>query len=646
MLEYFPDPYPDELLYSVWARFGDQVHYPNRQDIMLELFGSRSYSALVDWSCSLRYLVNRLSVDHCYTADMFINDHTLFPLYAPFFPPERRLLLREQMITGSGTALSSRMGMMTSHIPRYRWLRYCPECVKRDRDQFGETYWHRLHQAPGVEVCPAHALFLEDSTAARQPGSGVFLSAESVIHFVRPRLATISPVYHFLKDVAECIEQLLHRAYNSPGLPFFQRQYFSLLEHRGLITINGRLRVVEFLKALTEYYSPLLLSLLRCELSHTRHIEAEWPARLPYARKAQHPLHHILVLRFLSAEIESFLCSSIRPPRPFGNGPWPCLNNVCEQHRTFCICDYSVREKSFKDRPVGLFSCPFCGFTYSRVGPDHSPEDSFRRDRIPAYGRLWEIKLCEWWLEPGISIERIARQLGVDPLTVKRQAKRLALPPRRVLQKGNAKSQVERKDLQQRRKEWIRLVEEHGKDGIAALTRHIKKANTLYRWLNKYDRKWLCSHRPPRKIPKRTKVHIRTTLYSTDEDFDMSSKEDRDVLASRAIRLTAQKIVHAPGEPRKMTRAQLEKAIPSLGWLLSSPNNFPLTAQAYQEEKETREQFALRRIQWVLEQCLEESLQPTKKEFILKAKARRVLDIPSVQAAIEEALTILTKHGR
>ncbi len=95
-----------------------------------------------------------------------------------------------------------------------------------------------------------------------------------------------------------------------------------------------------------------------------------------------------------------------------------------------------------------------------------------------------------------------------------------------------------------------------------------------------------------------------------------------------------------------MTRAQLEKAIPSLGWLLSSPNTFPLTAQAYQEEKETREKFALRLIQWVLEQCLEESLQPTKTEFILKAKARRVLDIPSVQVAIEEALTKLAKHER
>jgi len=94
-----------------------------------------------------------------------------------------------------------------------------------------------------------------------------------------------------------------------------------------------------------------------------------------------------------------------------------------------------------------------------------------------------------------------------------------------------------------------------------------------------------------------------------------------------------------------VTLTQLEKALPS-GWVLLRPNDFPLTVQAFQEVQETREAFALRRIQWALEKYQEESLQPTRREFILRAKARRVLDIPSVQAAIEEALTELAKKGK
>ncbi len=148
MLEYFPDPYPDELLYSVWARFGDQVQYSNRGDITRELFGSKSDHALVDWSCSLGYLVGQLQAGHCYTIDTLISDHTLFPLYAPFLPRERRDLLRNQMITGNGAGFQHRLGMMISHIPHHNWLRYCPECAKDDRDRLGETYWHRRARYP------------------------------------------------------------------------------------------------------------------------------------------------------------------------------------------------------------------------------------------------------------------------------------------------------------------------------------------------------------------------------------------------------------------------------------------------------------------------------------------------------------------
>ena len=320
MLEYCPDPYPGELLYSVWARFSDQVQYPNRRDVLQELFGNSSYQALVDWTCSLGYLVDQLPAGHCHTVDELINGHTLFPAYAPFLSSERRHLLRDQMITGNGKALSARLGMMTSHIPNNKWLRYCPACVTSDRDQYGETYWHRLHQAPGVLVCPIHATFLEDSMVARSPQNRRFTSAECAIGPVLPRFVTNRTLYHHLKDVAECIDQMLRYAYISPGQSFLRKQYFSLLEQRGFVTIKGSLRVVEFMKSLTDYYSPSFLSLLHCELSQTRHIEAEWPARLPFARRPQHPLHHVLVIRFLGATIENFLSTPHPPATPFRRG--------------------------------------------------------------------------------------------------------------------------------------------------------------------------------------------------------------------------------------------------------------------------------------------------------------------------------------
>ena len=409
------------------------------------------------------------------------------------------------MITGNGRALSAHLGILTSHIPPYTWLRFCPECVKCDRERFGETYWHRLHQSQGVVVCPVHTTFLEDSTAARQSGKKFFISAESVVHQLKSRSAAYDPLCQFMLDIAECIDQILRGNYASPEEPFLRTQYHTLLEQRGLITIKGSLRVVEFLYAFTDYYPPSFLSLLHCELNRTKHIEAEWPARLPYGRKPQHPLHHILVIRFLGTTIDAFFSTPFHPPRPFGDSPWPCLNPVCEQYRMFSIARYSIRANSPKNHPVGLFACPSCGFTYSRAGPDQSPEDIFRRDRISSYGRLWEIKLCEWWLDPEMSTARIARRLGTDFSTVKHQAQRLALPPRGISKKEGAESPINHQELAEKRAEWLRLIKLHSQEGITALIRRRKSARGIYNWLNKHDREWLLSHQPPKQMPQRRK---------------------------------------------------------------------------------------------------------------------------------------------
>ena len=47
-----------------------------------------------------------------------------------------------------------------------RFIRYCPECAKEDREKYGETYWHREHQIQKIRVCPKHRCFLEDSEIA------------------------------------------------------------------------------------------------------------------------------------------------------------------------------------------------------------------------------------------------------------------------------------------------------------------------------------------------------------------------------------------------------------------------------------------------------------------------------------------------
>ena len=48
-----------------------------------------------------------------------------------------------------------------SHWPER--LRYCPDCAREDMERYGETYWHRMPQLPGVEYCLKHGTPIRDS---------------------------------------------------------------------------------------------------------------------------------------------------------------------------------------------------------------------------------------------------------------------------------------------------------------------------------------------------------------------------------------------------------------------------------------------------------------------------------------------------
>lgn len=68
MLGFFPDPYPDELLYSACARYMDRLKYPNQRTGIQELFGAAQTPAIVDFPNRLDNLIKSLPPFHQYTS--------------------------------------------------------------------------------------------------------------------------------------------------------------------------------------------------------------------------------------------------------------------------------------------------------------------------------------------------------------------------------------------------------------------------------------------------------------------------------------------------------------------------------------------------------------------------------------------------
>ncbi len=639
MIGYFPTAYPDELLYSVCARCFDRLCYPSKQSIVQELFGTRTVLACVELPSHLDALIAALPAGHHYTTDQLIDNHTLLPFYGPFLPSDRLNRIRQDMHGNNGPTIHMRAGIMASRVPLPRWLRFCAFCVHEDRKQFDECYWHRIHQVPGVEVCPFHKTYLQNSDALTHNGKTryEFVSAQRAVQQkALQEPVSLAPSHEVLLSVALDAQWLLgqHRLSQEPQ-SLYQR-YSRLLVNMDLATYKRRVFISEFQQKFRSYYSDDLLDMLGCKVDRQAH--ENWLLRL--ARKpnsAQHPLHHILLMHFLGHSAETFF-DIPSESAPFGEGPWPCLNPASNHYHHYriqqCQIDYSQYSRG---RPMGTFSCS-CGFIYTRTGPDGSLEDSFKLSTVKSFGRLWEERLQLLWEDETASLRGIARQLKVDPLTVKRHAMRIGLAfPRPVCKSLPLKEaqqlhppihrKLEPDELEIRRTAWLLAMEGHPHAGTNELRR---KLPGVYTWLYRNDKMWLKEHLPPMRRSRKPRFYV---------DW-----QARDTQLAQSVKETAAYLGTLPGRPTRISLAAIGRSIGQLALLQQHLEKLPLTAKALNEAVETRDAFAVRKVLWTVDRYRQEQVYPTRWQLVKRAGVERLATSAIAQEAIYKALESFTLY--
>lgn len=85
MLGFFPAPYPDELLYSTLARYYAWSANVSPKVALQELFGRTTVVATFNLPSHIESLVQNLPFGSKHTVEGLIRQHTLYPLYAPFY---------------------------------------------------------------------------------------------------------------------------------------------------------------------------------------------------------------------------------------------------------------------------------------------------------------------------------------------------------------------------------------------------------------------------------------------------------------------------------------------------------------------------------------------------------------------------------
>src|SRR6266404_3300919 len=221
MIGHFPDPLPGELMFSVLARFAERMKYPARSRSLLELFGVRHGVPAIELPNKLDQLVSALPPGTTYTSDSLIARNTLLPFYAPFLPERNYDLICVSMKGNGARTTQLRAGIIAGRINPPEFFRTCPVCDKENLALRGETYWNRLHQIQGVEVCPTHSVLLE-ATNLQLCGSArkdALISAESAKRGTVPRpLDSENTGHQFLLRVADSVAWLLDINQSRPGL--------------------------------------------------------------------------------------------------------------------------------------------------------------------------------------------------------------------------------------------------------------------------------------------------------------------------------------------------------------------------------------------------------------------------------------------
>ena len=591
MLGFFPKLYPGELLYSAIARYQIRSGNLSPKLTIEELFNSRTITATADLPSGLDNLVQNLSPLSSITVESLIQQHTLYPFYAPFLPPKRARKIETSMKANYGGNIHTRTGIMASAITTPQYLRFCPDCLQDDLNKYGETYWHRLHQTPGVLFCPTHKISLQDSKILFQGlnkhkyhaanHENCSAEAKDLIYSVENAEKLIT--------LAQDISHLLDNTYPSRTLDWFTRRYQTLLIEKGYANAIGRVQQKRLIDDFVMFYGEDFLKTIDSMVIYED--ESNWLSQITKKhRKGFHPTRHLLLIGFLTKSVDTFFQNN-KQYRPFGRSPWLCLNAAADHYLQPVITDLKVSHCLENKKPLGTFTCS-CGMIYSRSGEDRTEEDKLRIGRVITYGKVWENKLTELVEVKKLGLRATARELRVDTNTIKRYVSLLDLTP--AWTKGNSsklnkKVQETVKNLPDREKltkekkdQWLTLQQENPE---LSKTEIRKLAPNIYAWLYRRDRAWLNENSPKLKKPKSSVDKVDWIVRDREILDQVQSTVNKLRIVNKPVRITVSKIGTTIG-----LKALLEKHLDKL----------PQTKAYLESVTETVEEFQNRRIEWAI----------------------------------------------
>lgn len=617
MIGFFPIPYPDEILYSVFARYHARSKNRSLAATVHSLFGHEDSRIVVDLPNKLGYLVNQLPPGGKITVERLIDENTLFPFYAPFLPFERGNQLRRSMSErSSGGSIHGRLGILTSNI-EVEFLRFCPLCAKEDISSHGQTYWHRAHQLPGIFVCCRHSVFLENSTVkcSYHGRKEALFTALNEFSEVEPKELNINNRDHLAHlNLAKQANWLLQQKRSKNcGPDFLRTRFLQVLMRKGLVTVNGTTDMNIIHKEFSDFYSPEFLSSLSSPLENKH----TWLRRLlQTSDHFQHPIRNLLFLNFLEYSLEDLL-KLPETIHPIGKAPFPCLNPASKHFKELKITEVRFGKSRELNKITATFYCD-CNFVYRRYGWDEKGERKYECDYVISYGEVFHSKIL-YLQKKGMTRNAIAKFLNLPKGTIESQLNILRTSEVIKGEKARRKTDLIETLRKSYRADWIERQKQNPDLGRHKLSLMNRKP---YNWLRLNDKEWFEENSPKRKVIKEKANRVDWA----ERDLELAAKAD----------VLAKEFLTSLNSPVRVTITGIARRLKIAYLVVKRPDCIPKTIEILKKNAESTEEFIARRILYATNCLISENV-PARPWMVLnraKVSSPKLIKLPKVQIAL------------
>lgn len=603
MIRFFPTPYPDEVLYSLIARFGKIMFDDNPIGLARCLFGNSYLRANIDLNSHLKVFLERTNSFLTLSESQLIHNYTLYPYYSCFLTEKEKTQVLSNMLSSSGQNIHTRIGINASRLKRSHLPKYCVLCYGEDVDLFGEAFWHRGHQIPGVDVCCHHDVVLNIyQPGCDQLGSGYYLAPPDKLNSKDFRKNNLDTVSYISK---KSFEILLNQAFDINRV-----NYCDQLIAAGY-SKNRQIDQAAIITKFNSFYGTETLNSL------ATHIGSKFGWIPEIIRRPSHifnPVRHILFSKFC-AELPLRLYPI---SNPFKEGPWICYNKASDHYLMRVVNNLKVHIDKKSKRQIGVFTCD-CGMVYTMSFIENN-NGLKKHVRVKDFGETWTLRLRAE-LQSGKSLREIARILGTDVKTV--VLKSVASVPEENVTVPTTNG------LDDRKQQWISFFK---KDGSKSIKDARKKMPATYTLLYRHAKVWFLAFNASLRKTQRNQGVLKLDWEECDQII-LAKLQD-------AIRHLNQS-----GFKGRLTKSLLAKIVGHESQLLNSNiNKLPRSSDFIHQKVESKDQFQKRRISTAIKELRERS-QPLKKWLVIRQSKLKHPVNGKIQRYTEEVIKSHTTHS-